>query len=338
MRERHSIAQVPTARMATASQQDIYEVYPRNNWRKVGNGSFGSVYKVINRAGGVVAVKRFDKTANMASQDFHAELSVLTTPTAHPGLPLVFGAYDNPGYFYIVMEYFKQGNLADIFEKRPDYNEKDVRDIVEQLAEVLKHCLDAGIVHRDVKLDNIMVTKWEPFVYIKLTDFMFSGNTGLRRGKTVLTTCLGTLGYQAPEVYEASRTYVKRRNEIVHGRPNADGTRAVFNYKCDVWSVGCITYTLLSGGLEPFRVLYSDIENLIEEVSVENITEELAGRYVEIFVEDHALKKKVSFMPRPVWAKVTDEAQKLVKHMLQQNPKERATYDEILESEWMEKN
>lgn len=83
-----------------------------------------------------------------------------------------------------------------------------------------------GIIHRDIKLENIMMTDDTDKAIPKLVDFGLSKIVGPNEG--CKETC-GTLGYCAPEIL---------KNEV-------------YSYSCDVWSIGCILYALLTQAL-PF--------------------------------------------------------------------------------------
>lgn len=105
-----------------------------------------------------------------------------------------------------------------------------IYSVVRRLAFALRHCFQKGIIHRDLKPDNILLSDDSDDSEIKLADFGFATSVNPESADhKILQTQLGTPNYIAPE--------------IIHGKS--------YNYKCDIWSFGVITYVLLSGHL-PF--------------------------------------------------------------------------------------
>ena len=148
-----------------AKTDDIDNVYPRKLWKIVGESHFGTVYKAFNKSGGIVTIKKFSKENKDARLDFEIETYVYKKTTAHPNIPKLYNAFDNVDAFYAVFEFYEEGEFEGIFEYKPDYNEEDVRDVVVQVAAGLSHCLDVGIVHREVSFENILARTWDP-VYV----------------------------------------------------------------------------------------------------------------------------------------------------------------------------
>ena len=120
----------------------------------------------------------------------------------------------------LVLEYAKEGTLKQYLNSKKKLDENESKRIIIQLLETLRYCHMKEIVHRDLKLDNIMLSNEEKN-FIKIIDF---GIAGLFQTENIKA---GTIRYTAPEVLNGSDC---------DSRPSID-----------CWSVGCITYELLTG-------------------------------------------------------------------------------------------
>jgi serine/threonine protein kinase len=118
-------------------------------------------------------------------------------------------------------------DLFDYIAKR-NYKlpEERAKAIIYQIMLGVRYLHSFGIVHRDLKLENIMMTESNDHGQPKIVDFGLSKIIG---PSETATEPFGTLGYVAPEVLKKSP----------------------YSFSCDIWSLGCILYALLSGSL-PF--------------------------------------------------------------------------------------
>jgi serine/threonine protein kinase len=121
----------------------------------------------------------------------------------------------------------KGKDLFDYIAKR-NYKlpEERAKAIIYQIMLGVRYLHSFGIVHRDLKLENIMMTESNDHGQPKIVDFGLSKIIG---PSETATEPFGTLGYVAPEVLKKSP----------------------YSFSCDIWSLGCILYALLSGSL-PF--------------------------------------------------------------------------------------
>lgn len=140
-----------------------------------------------------------------------------------------------------------------------------------------------GIIHRDIKLENIMMTDTSDTSEAKIVDFGLSKILGPGQKAT---EPFGTLSYCGPEVLK----------------------QEPYSYSCDVWSLGCIIYALLSGSL-PFD---SDDQ---QEVIRKTINDPLV-------------------FDLPIWRKVSNSAKNLLTRMFAKDPQERISLDDTLNHEW----
>src|SRR5437660_2182275 len=179
---------------------------------KVGEGGYGSVYKArdTQNKDRLVAIKElsllglYPKAMIEATTSFQREISVLSQ-LDHPNLPRVYEHFQNPGYWYLVMDFIAGETLED-YKSKPPHKRlllSIVLDIVLQLCIVLDylHSQQPPIVFRDLKPANIMRT---PTGQIYLIDFGIARY--FKPGQAKDTVALGSLGYAAPEQYGTAQT------------------------------------------------------------------------------------------------------------------------------------
>lgn len=164
------------------------------------------------------------------------EVSILNE-LKHPNIVRQLDFFEEPKFFYIVLEYLDGGELFDRIVKKVCYNEKEARDCVLLVLKAIKHCHDRNIIHRDLKPENLLLTSKEDDADMKLADFGFA----IKVDGDSADAQLGTPGYIAPEILECKN----------YGKP------------VDMWSFGVILFILL-GGYPPFhddnqRVMFKKI-------------------------------------------------------------------------------
>ncbi len=209
---------------------------------KVGEGGYGSVYKARDTQSKdrLVAIKEvsllglYPKAMIEATTSFQREVSVLSQ-LDHSNLPRVYEHFQNPGYWYLVMDFIAGETLEDYQIKAPNKRLllSEVLDIGLQLCIVLDylHSQQPPIVFRDLKPTNIIRT---PTGQIYLIDFGIARY--FKPGQAKDTVALGSLGYAAPEQYGKAQT-----------TPRAD-----------IYSLGAVLHQLLTAkdpSDAPFRFL-----------------------------------------------------------------------------------
>lgn len=175
------------------------------------------------KSGRRVAVKFVNKKLVEKPQNLKSETSLLQA-VSHPNIVQLVDICDTKDILFIVMELMEGGELYDEIVKRKTFTEKDASFIMKQLFSALSYLHDKNIVHRDLKLENLLLVSSNSLV-IKLADF---GLSKVYTGEAMSTAC-GTPYYVAPEILLG------------------DG----YNAKIDTWACGVLLYVLLSGRL-PF--------------------------------------------------------------------------------------
>ena len=144
----------------------------------------------------------------------------------HPHILNVFEYFEDENHLYIVTELCTGGELFDKIVEKTKFTEAEAAKVMEQMLSAVVFCHKEGIVHRDLKLENIMMTDTSSTSVPKLVDFGLAKMIGPSERAT---EPFGTLGYVAPEILE----------------------KKPYTFSCDLWSLGCIVYALLCSSL-PF--------------------------------------------------------------------------------------
>lgn len=156
----------------------------------------------------------------------------------HPNVVEFVDYHEDDERLYIVMEFVAGGSLLGYLDRNLVMCEPLAKEFCRQVLAALEYLHDAGITHRDIKPDNLLITGTDPMM-VKVSDFGLS-KAGIG-GKACLRTFCGTLLYCAPEVYPdpAGRRIVKRQR----GHRNA----ARYTSLVDIWSFGVVMWYTLCG-------------------------------------------------------------------------------------------
>src|SRR5437763_2362943 len=182
---------------------------------KIGEGSFGAVYKAKDTQLGnrLVALKEMveDNPSRPAIDNFKQEAYMLAD-LHHPHLPNIYEHFKDAGSWYLVMDFIQGGTLQDYLDnhkqegKLPLKDVKDLKDVLDmgiQLCTVLDylHMRQPPIIFRDLKPLNIMKTSQG---HLYLIDFGIARH--FKAGQAKDTLILGSPGYAAPEQYGKAQT------------------------------------------------------------------------------------------------------------------------------------
>ncbi|PCH38943.1 Pkinase-domain-containing protein [Wolfiporia cocos MD-104 SS10] len=241
-------------------------------------GTYGKVRLGVHRLSGTrVAIKQIPKAMSATlTREIHHHRQL-----HHPHVTQLYEVIATESNIWLVTELCSGGELFDYLTEKGRLNEDETRIIFGQLCLAVAYVHSKGIVHRDLKLENVLL---DERCCVKLGDFGFTRE--FERGALLETFC-GTTGYASPEMLLAKRY-------LGPGKPP----------QVDVWSLGVILYTLLTGTL-PFD---DDDEDVMKEKVISGVFED------------------------PEW--LSDESRDLIKAILQTDPEKRLTIAAILAHPW----
>jgi Ca2+-binding EF-hand superfamily protein len=225
----------------TLKHRDINDYY--KILEAIGRGSFSKVYHGVDlNTLESVAIKVIHKNrASNNLENIKNEIEIMKF-CKNDNIVKYIDHFEDFENIYIVEEYLKGGDLytyyVDKFKSNP--NEKALKNIIRQIGNGLKYLHDYGIIHRDIKLQNILLTDKNDNPVIKISDFGLSKVTG---SKERVSDCLGTLNFSAPEVV----------------------SRSGYNNKVDIWSLGVLLY-FMTFNLLPFNDKERNKENIVYNI------------------------------------------------------------------------
>ena len=280
-----------------------------NYGRLIGQGAFGKVNIGLNvLSGRIVAIKSFikDELKNSENMDKILYETNLMRKLNHPNITKILETFEDDKYIFIIMEYINGGNLFSFVKKRRKLSEKISKFLFRQIIEGIQHIHSKKIVHRDIKLENILIDLNNR---IKICDFgigiMLDSEDELIREQC------GTPMYMAPEI-------------ILNSKKNG-----YKGYPVDIWSAGICLYIMLSGTL-PFN--YKNNDKNKEKYEMNNNSISLSNNY------NYDLQYSiVNKNPKKI-KKISSEARDLLHGLLNKDPNERLTIDEILNHPWLKKD
>lgn len=209
-----------------AKQVGKYEI-----GRPLGEGQFGKVKEAVDMETGLrYAVKVIKKNAIKTKKDVDTvkkEVSFMKQLNGHPNILNMYDVLEDKEKLYLVLELAADGDLFDKIVALGGFNEEQARVYFKQILNGLTHCHGKGIIHRDMKPENLLLGEAD---VLKISDFGLS-NIILTPGQMLQTHC-GSEKYAAPEVMQTTDPYV--------GPP------------VDIWSCGVILYIMV-GGAFPFE-------------------------------------------------------------------------------------
>ncbi|XP_016329283.1 MAP/microtubule affinity-regulating kinase 3-like isoform X3 [Sinocyclocheilus anshuiensis] len=248
--------------------------------KTIGKGNFAKV-KLARHilTGSEVAIKIIDKTQlNPTSlQKLSREVTIMKNLN-HPNIVKLFEVIETEKTLFLVMEYASGGEVFDYLVAHGRMKEKEARAKFRQIVSAVQYCHQKHIVHRDLKAENLLL---DADMNIKIADFGFSNEFMV--GNKLDTFC-GSPPYAAPELFQGKKY---------------DGPEV------DVWSLGVILYTLVSGSL-PFDG--QNLKELRERV--------LRGKY------------RIPFY-------MSTDCESLLKRFLVLNPAKRGTLEQIMKERWI---
>ncbi|XP_075866850.1 serine/threonine-protein kinase Nek1 isoform X11 [Microcebus murinus] len=293
--------------------------------QKIGEGSFGKAVLVKSTEDGrqyVIKEINISKMSSKEREESRREVAVLAN-MKHPNIVQYKESFEENGSLYIVMDYCEGGDLFKRINAQKGilFQEDQILDWFVQICLALKHVHDRKILHRDIKSQNIFLTKDGT---VQLGDFGIA--RVLNSTVELARTCIGTPYYLSPEICE--------------NKP--------YNNKSDIWALGCVLYEMctlkhafeagsmknlvlkiISGSFPPVSLHYSyDLRNLLSQLfkrnprdrpSVNSILEKgFIAKRIEKFLspqliaEEFCPKTFSKFGAQPIPAKRPASGQSLV--------------------------
>ncbi|XP_064413319.1 ribosomal protein S6 kinase alpha-3 isoform X3 [Latimeria chalumnae] len=281
--------------MQTASVHSIVQQLHRNSIQftdgyevkeDIGVGSYSICKRCIHKATNMeYAVKIIDKSKRDPSE----EIEILLRYGQHPNIITLKDVYDDGKYVYLVTELMKGGELLDKILRQKFFSEREASAVLFTITKTVEYLHTQGVVHRDLKPSNILyVDESGNPESIRICDFGFAKQ--LRAENGLLMTPCYTANFVAPEV-------LKRQG---------------YDAACDIWSLGVLLYTMLTG-YTPFANGPDDTpEDILARIGSGKFS--LSGGY---------------------WNSVSDEAKDLVSKMLHVDPHQRLTAALVLRHSWI---
>ena len=281
-------------------------------YKLLGKGSFGEVYLTQKENNPeILATKILDKKQTdrpSVKKYFDNEISIMKE-LKHPNIVRFYDLLASYSHYYVVMEYCNGGALSNCLQKykalyHKPFTQEIIQYLMRQIVEGLQYIHSHKIIHRDIKLDNILVTFYNEndknslnmlASQIKIIDFGLATKLG---PQDLTFTALGSPINMDPLI-------LKKFNK-------AGGYQKLMGYneKADIWSLGTICYEMLTG--EPmFKV--KDLNDLIKKVE--------SGNY-SIPININFTKESVSFLNA----------------MLQYEGKDRLSTEELSQHDFLLKN
>ncbi|GAA6215832.1 NUAK family SNF1-like kinase 2 [Lates japonicus] len=235
--------QVPVKKQAVKRHHHKHNLKHRYEFLEtLGKGTYGKVKKAKERSGRLVAIKSIRKEKIKDEQDLvhiRREIEIMSS-LCHPHIITIYEVFENKDKIVIVMEYASRGDLYDYICDKRRITEREARHFFRQIVSAVHYCHQNGIVHRDLKLENILL---DGNGNVKIADF---GLSNLYHGDEYLQTFCGSPLYASPE--------------IVNGRPYRGP-------EVDTWSLGVLLYTMVHGTM-PFDGI--NHKTLVQQISTGN--------------------------------------------------------------------
>jgi serine/threonine protein kinase len=193
----------------------------------IGSGGFGVVYAAKRKSDGLeVAVKEVSKDSDtLTNNNVPLEVALMQQVNDVPGVIKLIDYFDTADSFYIVMERFNSKDLFDFISEQGPLSEALSRDLFSQLVNTVSECHKKGVVHRDIKDENILMD--------------------IKAGKTKL------IDFGSGAIIE-NRVYQEFKGTRVYSPPEWINCRAYTAEALTVWSLGILLYDMVCGDI-PFE-------------------------------------------------------------------------------------
>jgi len=275
---------------------NTHNTYPETNLkfynygRLLGRGAFGKVNLGLHKLSGrIVAIKTFNKSklnSNSSKYNIYQETNLMKNLN-HKNVIKIYEIFESTKYIFIIMENVCGGDLLTFLRKRTKINEIVAKFLFKQLIEAIKYIHSRNVIHRDIKLDNILIDLDNS---IKICDFGVGKK--IKKGQVLFDQC-GTPAYIAPEIL------------------SEDGYEG---FGVDVWSAGIVLYAMLKGTV-PFKANnIIDLHNLIvsgKYQPIPNISDDAADLISGMLKVNPNNRMSIDEILNHRWLKIIDDITKI---------------------------
>ncbi|XP_038861728.1 ribosomal protein S6 kinase alpha-4-like [Salvelinus fontinalis] len=281
-----------SAMLADSTFFQLYELCLQG--APLGEGSFSVCRKCRHhQSGHEYAVKIISRRMEVNTQ---REIAALRQCEAHPNIVKLHEVYTDQFHTYLVMELLRGGELLERIKRKKLFGEAEASQLLRSLVSAVGFMHEAGVVHRDLKPENVLFADEGEDSVLKVIDFGFARLCPA--GSAPLQTPCFTLQYAAPELFHSTG----------------------YDQACDLWSLGVILYTMLSGQV-PFQS---------EQQQRAGMTSSYAADIM------HKIKEGDFSLAGEAWKGVSDEAKELVKGLLTVDPERRLKLSALRENSWLQ--
>ena len=259
---------------------------------ELGSGGYSTVYKCTDSIGIRYAIKQLPKNKNKRIR-IQQEIHIMKMLKHSPKIVGFRDAGEDEDNYYIVQDLCRGGDVKSYITAYDNYGENTVASVVRGVLRGLVHMHERGIIHRDIKSGNIMLGDRSEDADVKIGDF----GTAIVSNLDVVEVddIIGTPWFLAPENLSSK-----------------------YHTKSDIWSLGVMTYQLLSGNM-PFN----DFENPFNP-SLSKIWNTI------LFKEPKMSSSK--------WNSVSDDAKDFISKCLIKDYTERPSALDLLGHQWLTKS
>jgi len=217
-----------TSLIHESSMKGFDAKYDLTGGMELGRGACGQVCTVRHRLTNDLFAMKTVSVVDMGSwEDLRNEIE-MQKKLDHPNICKIIESFEDRkhGEVYIIMELCTGGSLVSRMKNhRHGYGEPATATFIEKMLSAVLYCHHHGVVHRDIKLDNMIFGDEREDAELKLIDFGFA--KAVAPGKEVMWDQLGTPSYMAPELWTERES--------------------AYDSSVDMWAIGVVTYMLLSG-------------------------------------------------------------------------------------------
>lgn len=277
----------------------------------IGVGGMAMVYRAYDTIDDRVVAIKILKDEFSASEEFVRRFkneSKAIAVLSHPNIVKVYDVSFGDMIQYIVMEYIDGITLKEYIDRQKDISWKEAVHFTVQILHALQHAHEKGIVHRDIKPQNIMLLQDGT---IKVTDFGIARFSNMET-RTMTDKAIGSVHYIAPE---------QARGDVTDG-------------KADIYSVGVMLYEMLTGVLpfqadnavsvaimqlqsnpKPPRQINPAIPDGLEEITIKAMQKDPAMRYqsagsmlkdIELFRQNPSIRFEYNYLVSEEPTKIAD--------------------------------